>query len=207
MSEEKKDEPYKSPHERRLEKHEEKSEEALKQQGKKPKTKKKGSKFLTYLIIALIGATAFQFLFPVKNPDQQVNGSVVSPSPTTGWESLSRPIIGDNWTADYSVYLCGEKQSTFPQSEDIGVSTYGDGKIHIYPNKPEQTGQSANLGRFFQSVGKKFSETELLDKKNGDLCSNTNQTGKVKLLVNGQENTQFRNYVPRDGDKIDFRFE
>ncbi len=207
MSEEKKEEPYKSPHEKRLEKHQEKNEEVSKElSAKKPKGKKKGGKFFTYLIIVLIAATAFQFLFPP--PKQPTDGNVTATSsPATVWESLSRPGITDHWHANYTISLCGEKQPDFPQSEDIGIHTHGDGVIHIHPHTQDQTGQNANLGRFFQSLEKKFSEIELLDKKNGDICPNTNQTGKVKLLVNSQENTQYRTYVPRDGDKVEFRFE
>ena len=207
MSEENKEEPYKSPHERRLEKHQEKNVEVSKElEHKKPKGKKKGSKFLTYLIIALIAATAFQFLFPPPKPQETNTTATQTSPPVTGWDSLSRPLVGDNWLADYSVYLCGEIQQPFPQSADIGIYTTGDGKIHIKPNKQEETGKNANLGRFFDGLKQNFSDTQLLDKKSGDICPKINQTGKVKLLINDQENTEFRNYVPRDGDKAEFRF-
>ncbi len=208
MTEEKKDEEYISPHERRIQKHQEKKEEVLKElANKKPKGKRKGNKFLMYLIVILVAATIFQFVLAPKPQQTSNQNQSTSTTPLTGWESLSRPTIGDSWTAEYSIYLCGEKQQPQPKSENIGIYTEGDEKIYIKPTKQEQTGQNANLGRFFQSLGKKFSETELLDKKNGDMCSSTNQTGKVKLLVNGQENKEFKNYVPRDGDNVEFKFE
>ena len=54
-------------------------------------------------------------------------------------------------------------------------------------------------------IGQNFKNDELLDKKNGDLCNG--QPGKVKVLVNGKENSQLKNYVIKDGDKYEVQFE
>ncbi len=50
------------------------------------------------------------------------------------------------------------------------------------------------LGRFFDVIGVPFSNTTLMNYTNGDLCGNT--TGTLKMYVNDQPRTDFRDYIP-----------
>lgn len=113
-----------------------------------------------------------------------------------------------HWHATPSIYICGEKREIpSPQGDThLGfpdMHTHSDKLIHI-----ESTVSSRRqiiLKRFFEGIGITFSASEILGKKNGDLCGN--KTGNVKMTVNGADNKELENYVPRDGDKIDIRFE
>jgi len=112
-----------------------------------------------------------------------------------------------HWHATPFVYICGEKREIpAPQGDShMGfpdVHTHSDKLIHI--ESVVSSRRQIILKRFFDGIGIKFSSSEIWDKKNGDLCSNN--TGTVKMLVNGADNMEFGNYIPRDGDRIEIRF-
>lgn len=74
-----------------------------------------------------------------------------------------------------------------------------DGIIHLEFSgvvKKEDT----KLGRFFEIWGKDFSKDSIMGHKTGD-------GGTVKMKVNGTENTEFENYLMKDGDKIEITYE
>ena len=53
-------------------------------------------------------------------------------------------------------------------------------------------------------MGMEFTDTELLDKKNGDLCDE--KEGKVKLFVNGVESAEVSRQVIKDGERYEIVF-
>lgn len=82
----------------------------------------------------------------------------------------------------------------------IGVHTHDtDGILHF-----EKSGivlwDDLRLGEFFDSWGEQFSSECILDFCNGP-------DGSVRMAVNGQENSEFENYVTRNGDSIEIRYE
>ncbi len=111
---------------------------------------------------------------------------------------------GLHWHAELSI-------SILDQSQEIPA---GIG-LEKLPHKPLHTHDSDNvvhmefagrvlegdikLGKFFQIWGKTFNKECIFDK-----CSGSD--GKLKMLVNGKENSEFENYVMRDNDKIEIIF-
>lgn len=101
-----------------------------------------------------------------------------------------------------TIFIKGEKQMI---PSDIGVTpacmrpihTHDEtGALHLeFPRK-----RDVKLGEFFQVWGKQFKSGTIFDKVNGP-------DGNVKMFVNGQENTEFENYMMKDGDNIEIRFE
>ncbi len=132
---------------------------------------------------------------------------------TSGPYAVARPpeqIV--HWHADIELETCGKVRDDLLKIDfDAGgrgthlLHTHGDGKIHI-EDKVIWRKEDIALGKFFDAVGLIFSENLLLDKKNGDECS-PGKKGKVKMFVNGKENSEFRNFVMTDGDKIKLVFE
>ncbi|MBI4143837.1 hypothetical protein HY486_01150 [Candidatus Woesearchaeota archaeon] len=119
-----------------------------------------------------------------------------------------------HWHAGIEVSLCGKPFTELlsrGRESHAGIMllhTHGDGVIHIegQPLKKEEIA----LGKFMDVLGYTFSESELIDKKNGDLCNN--MAGKVRMFVNGAENFEFRNYVIKgtsdaSEQRIQLRFE
>ncbi|MBI4176098.1 MAG: GAP family protein [Candidatus Aenigmarchaeota archaeon] len=62
------------------------------------------------------------------------------------------------------------------------------------------------LGAFFDELQVPLSETQVMDKENGDLCPN-GQPGTLKAFVNGAPAEDIREYVWKDGDKVAIVFD
>lgn len=120
------------------------------------------------------------------------------------------PRIGDHWHARYSIVVCGQAQPALPFTQG-NVHSHGDGLIHIHPEVPSESGNNANLRRFFESAGVTFSANavEFPDGRalrNGGRCPD-GTTGRLRLLVNRKESQEFERYVPRNGDVIVIQFD
>ena len=114
---------------------------------------------------------------------------------------------GLHWHPKLTITLKGEKQE-IPANLGIGavhqkIHTHDadakDGVIHM-----EMQGvvskEDTKLANFFRIWGKEFNSNCIFDKCNG-------QDGTVKMTVNAQENQEFENYLMKDGDKIEIRYE
>lgn len=126
----------------------------------------------------------------------------------------NNPVLfgNEHWHATVDILICGKERNDIKLLGDTnhhaGLSvlhTHGDGVIHLEPAGPVYNKEEINLGEFFDAVGLKFSLTEILDKKNGDKCGD--KEGKVKMFVNDKENSEFRNFNFKDGDRIKIVFE
>lgn len=63
------------------------------------------------------------------------------------------------------------------------------------------------LGKVFDSFGIPFSPSGIFSYRNGSINPTTGKPAELKMFVNGEENTEFRDYIWRDGDKIEIVFE
>ena len=187
-----------SKQERRQMKIEQRREDKLKMQ---QEIENKGSlKKYAFIAVAvlLVGAALYFFAFVSK------------PSPTGNFNTagIVFPLNNIHWHAVPQINLCGEQKPIPTPGPGLHLGntlfhTHEDAQIHIEGTVagPEQI----TLGGFFDNIGVKFSSTEIMDKKNGDICNGN--PGTVQLLINGSQNTEFRDYVVRDKDKIQIMFE
>ncbi len=156
--------------------------------------KQRKKKTKNFIILIVVFAVFILFLYYVKN-------NYYVSTPYTSSEV--------HWHTSIDLFVCGEKRddlNKLGKVQHVGGSllhTHGDGIAHIEGRILKQ--EDITLGKFFDNVGLKFSDSQILDKKNGDSCNEN--PGKVKMLVNGQENTDFRNWVLKDGDAIKIMFE
>lgn len=124
---------------------------------------------------------------------------------------------GVHWHPEVSIYIKGEKQKI---PTDLGVGTSyssnlfydpmmqmtdihthsSDGILHWEVMSGPVMKGHAKLKAFFNVWGKTFNSNQILDSQNGT-------EGTVKMIVNGQPNTEFENYIVKDKDKIELRFE
>ncbi|MBI2641730.1 hypothetical protein HYW87_04015 [Candidatus Roizmanbacteria bacterium] len=130
-----------------------------------------------------------------------------------GWYIAKQPKIpeseiisrgGLHWHPTITVIIKGEEQEI---AKDIGI-----GAVHEAIHTHDSTGtihmemqglitkDDTELGRFFKIWGKEFNSQCIFDNCNG-------QGGKVKMFVNGKENKEFENYLMKDKDKIEIRYE
>ncbi len=126
-----------------------------------------------------------------------------------------------HWHANFDVYLCGERQEFtkgYDFEEDrigtLQLHTHNDNVIHIEDRVIKK--EDIALGRFFDIIRIPFDNDKIMNKKNGDICPNTEKSGSVSMYVNGVENDEYRNFVPKpctsvniqqDCDKIEIKFE
>ncbi|MDQ2724737.1 MAG: hypothetical protein M3Y36_04500, partial [Actinomycetota bacterium] len=72
------------------------------------------------------------------------------------------PKVGTTWNEGYAVYACGKFVPNIKLSKDPnGITTQGDGIIHIHPTTKSAAGKNATLGKFASSVGMKLNAGEL----------------------------------------------
>ncbi|MEK6941240.1 MAG: hypothetical protein AABW85_00055 [archaeon] len=190
-----------SKNERRRLKHEQRKEEKAKHQ-KEFENKGKMKKFATIAIVILFFGSVFSFFafFAPSTPTANV-------TPNTA--GLSFPLGKIHWHATPAIEICGETKKIPTPASDVHLGTsllhtHQDALIHIegFVSDPSQI----MLGEFFDNIGIKFSENQIMDKQNGDNCPN-GKTGQVDMAVNNSQNTDFRNYVIKNGDKIAIKFE
>ncbi len=118
------------------------------------------------------------------------------------------PRAGAHWHAPYQVEICGMRLPPFPPSPG-NVHTHGDGVIHIHP-ETDAEGRQATLRTFLLSVGVLVGERGLRLPggqvyQDGDRCPD-GRPGRWSVFVNGKQVADWRDYYPRDGDRIRFVF-
>jgi len=192
-----------SKHEKRELKQQQKEEEKEKHEDIKRKKELK-SKTIKYTIIGVIVILAVFGMYKAIN-------NIRSFQPY--YEGFF------HWHANFDVYVCGEKQEIRCPGGMCGIMLthhHNDDIIHTEGNLIAKK-EDVSLGKFFDRIGIPFTETQLMDKKNGDMCNEN--SGKVKLIVNGKENNELRDYIPsrcdakdtaeirQRCDKIEVRFE
>lgn len=142
------------------------------------------------------------------------------------WYSSSRATVpegeivsrkGAHWHPELKILIKGEEVK-IPANIGIGMQYAGyprfdpmmgmtdmhthddSGTLHWEVMKGPVTKEDVRLGTFFAVWGKKFDSSCIFDKCNGP-------EGAVKMFVNGKPNTEFQNYLVKDKDKIEIRYE
>lgn len=109
---------------------------------------------------ALAGIVIVGLLLVVfaRNENQSASANDLQPRAQISPESR-----GDHWHAAFAIDICGQAQ---PAAQDrvqdtLGIHTHGDGVMHIHPFATRAAGKGANLGRFFDQVGLKVTDSEI----------------------------------------------
>ena len=115
---------------------------------------------------------------------------------------------GLHWHPRVTVMIKGKKQEI---PANIGMSGNKHAEIHTHEQDAKDgvvhlemrgavTSDELRLGNFLHSWNKDLSVQNILNTIN-------DPEGRVTMLVNGKENTEFDNYVMQDGDNIELRYE
>lgn len=111
---------------------------------------------------------------------------------------------GLHWHPKLSITIKGKNQEI---PKDIGIGAIhqplhthdSSGTIHM-EMQGVVTKEETRLGEFFRIWGKQFTSSCIFDKCNGE-------GGKLRMLVNGEENKEFDSYRMRDNDSIEIIYE
>ena len=162
------------------------------EEGRRLAAKKRNKKLIKWSFIILIaGGFVYgaYFLFSGEKIETYSNGPV-------------------HWHANIKVFVCGneiEMPSPFG-NQHIGtplLHTHDDRLIHIEGRVLKA--EDITLGKYMGNIGMNFKNDEIIDKKNGDFCGDNAR--KVKLFVGGVENMELVDYVIKDGESYELRFE
>lgn len=114
---------------------------------------------------------------------------------------------GLHWHPKLTIVIDGKKQE-IPADIGIGavhqeIHTHDkdakDGVVHMEMSGTV-TKDETKLSNIFKIWGEEFNATQILDRKNG-------AQGSVKMMVNGKGNKDFENYLMKDKDIIEIRYE
>lgn len=191
----------------------EEKENRKKEEQTKIKRSKLSKKMLTYFGIAAAVLIVGYFIINIK--------------PTTSTNNIYNltgiPQGFVHWHADVDVVICGEdkklpesvrgtllgthKLHTHSNSENIGSLPGSDGNGVLHNEGFILQGPAGHtLEAFMRNIIVRFSETQIMDRSNGMLCDNSNNTGSVKVFVNDNILESPLNYIPRDQDFIKIEF-
>jgi len=143
-----------------------------------------------FTLVILVGGIAL-----LSVGQKQVNSSNVISKNGLHWHpKLSIFIKDEQKPLDDGIGLGAVHQSMHTHTED-----YKEGVVHM-EMKGVVSKDDTKLGKFFQVWGKKFNSQCILDQ-----CAT--ESGTLKMTVNDQENAEYENYLMKDGDRIEIRYE
>ena len=134
------------------------------------------------LVVVIVGGSIVAFVWYLATRPPIPEGEILSRS-------------GLHWHPELAIFVKGEKQE-IPANLGIGavhnpMHTHdSSGIIHLEFQGVVRK-DDMKLGRFFEVWGKDFMEFG----------------SSVKMTVNGEEDTKLQNYIMKDGDKIELRYE
>ncbi|HLC85696.1 MAG TPA: hypothetical protein VJG30_00195 [Candidatus Nanoarchaeia archaeon] len=161
------------------------------------------------IIILLILGLAYSVYVFKKGVGEEGENFIVCQSP-------DNCVAAMHIHAEVYIDVCG-KQLDLPleAGDKTGTHTHKERNLlHFeerlkYDNKMKSIIETdpIKLKSFFQheDVNIRLNSNCINGKCNGDLCNDN--TGSLKMFVNGVENFEFENYVWKDGDKIKIVFE
>ena len=134
------------------------------------------------------------------------------------------PAVGDHWHAKYSIYIGDDRQEVL-LSLDSGMTSPGDGIIHIEPRTLDEERENASLARFIEDAGGELTGASLrlpgsdTTYRTGDDVPGIGATGSVFILkekgppscsggpeLAGPHDFVTADYVPQDGERIRILF-
>lgn len=114
---------------------------------------------------------------------------------------------GLHWHPKLAVTINGQKQEledgiglgAVHQKMHTHTEDFKEGVVHM-EMQGLVTKDDTKLSKFFQVWGKDFNSGRILDKV-------ATAEGQIKMIVNGSENKEYENYLMKDGDDIEIRYE
>lgn len=97
-----------------------------------------------------------------------------------------QPAVGQHWLAAYGIDVCGHFVPDLKKPSDAsshGITTDGDGLIHIDPKKASEAGKNATLGTFVSGYpGLELSSTRLVVPGKGTYSNGAKCSGKPAVI-------------------------
>ncbi len=183
-----------SKHEmRQLKKEEKRSAEKAERKRTEQSKLIKRSMYIAVPVLVIISVSVFLTSQPEASSTANTGSAADIPKTPIHWHpKLEILIKGQEYPVPMNLGASGSVH--FP----VHTHTENDGTLHYEVNNP--TPENMPLRYFFEKVWRKqFNSTCILD-----YCNSDSET--VKMFVNGDENSEFENYIPKDRDQIRIEF-
>ena len=166
------------------------------------------------LAVVVLGYIYFSYSQPFKLRQPQEKTASLATSQSTD-EVISK--TGIHWHPELAISIKGQRQ-IIPANIGIGmqyasyplydpmmmmtdVHTHDNsGTLHWEIMEGPVKKEDVRLASFFAIWGKKFDGSCILEYCNGP-------EGTAIMFVNGQPSTEFQNYLVKDGDQVEIRYE
>ncbi len=119
------------------------------------------------------------------------------------WPSLATKKV--HWHMPLSYDLCWDTTYLKDSGKHWKIHGHDDNRAHI-EGIVDATKRNETLWKFFDSANIIFSSTQIGKYKNWDVCAWSKKLWKVSVEINGKLNTEFRDYILNDKDKIKIIF-
>lgn len=149
----------------------------------------KGSHIVIGIIVISVLLIGWSRLSAVKSA--QSDSDVISSNGVHWHPQLQISIRGEAVEIPASIGLIGGHNPMHTHEPDGVVHLEYEGVVR---------NDDTRLGRFFDIWGREFNENQIFENVNND-------TERVHMFVNGEENTEFENYLLQHEDQIEIRFE
>ncbi len=116
-----------------------------------------------------------------------------------------RSIKPVHWHMPISYEFCGKPFTPVEKKEHGLVHGHSDGLAHVEGKIIND--QSITLGKFMDTIGMPFNKDKISTYNNGDTCPDSTVSGKVKVLIDGKNNTEFRDHIFNNKEAIKIIFE
>lgn len=92
------------------------------------------------------------------------------------------PALGEHWHAAYGIYVCDRWVANLSDrgQDTLGIHTHTDGLVHIHPFLAGAAGSSATLGKFFDQVGMKVTDSSITLPPGDQFGERTYKNGETK---------------------------
>ncbi len=109
-----------------------------------------------------------------------------------------------HWHMPISYEFCGKPFTPVEKKEHGLVHGHDDGLAHVEGKITDD--KSITLGVFMDTIGMPFDADKIGEFTNGDTCPNSDTPGQVQVFIDGKLNTEFRDHVFNNKEKIKIIF-
>ena len=122
-------------------------------------------------------------------------------------KDVSNPVTDTevHWHAPISYEACGKSLNLSDSGNHDIIHGHDDNLVHVEGLVLNES--DITLANFFKNAGLSITSENLEDYKNGDICENTGEPGKISFVVDGQTFTDPSQIIIKDKQNILVKFE
>ncbi|MFT5037170.1 MAG: hypothetical protein ACI9VM_000747 [Candidatus Azotimanducaceae bacterium] len=154
-----------------------------------------------FIGVAVVAVLLIVWSRSAEQQSGENDASVIAANGVHWHPKLEITILGEEFPIPANIGLIGghNPMHTHAPEDANGIGAPSDGIIHLeYEGVVRE--DDTRLSRFFEIWGKEFNNNQIFNNVNS-------ASGTVRMYVNGEESTEFENYMMQHEDRIEIKFE